>query len=34
MTEKQYVTNDIVKFDYSEIWRKSDDKMYTDTVKE
>ena len=31
MTEKRYVTNDIVKFDYSEIWRKSDDKMYTDT---
>ena len=31
MTEKQYVTHDIVKFDYSEIWRKSDDEMHTDT---
>lgn len=31
MTKKQYITNDIVKFDYSEIWKKSDDEMYTDT---
>ena len=31
MTKKQYVTNDIVKFDYSEICRKSDDEMHTDT---
>jgi hypothetical protein len=31
MTEKRYVTNDIVKFDYSEIWIKSDNEMYTDT---
>lgn len=31
MTKKQYVTNDIVKFDYSDIWKKSDDEMYTAT---
>jgi hypothetical protein len=31
MTEKRYVTNDIVKFDYSEICIKSDNEMYTDT---
>ena len=27
----KYNTCDIVKFDYSEIWRKSDDEMHTDT---
>lgn len=30
MTEKQYRTNDIVEFDYSEIWEKSNNEMYTD----
>lgn len=31
MTEKRYLVNDIVKFDYSEIWKKSNDELHTDT---
>lgn len=31
MTKGEYRVNTIVKYDYSEIWRKSDDEMYTDT---